>query len=392
MAGYSDRAIAPAETLRRVQPLLANFGITRVARHTSLDCIGVPVWCAYTPNARSIVVAQGKGLTDDDAKVSAVMEALERAVAGKPAVDTFWASARQLRNSGLVFDTLDGLVGLGRNRIALDDKIEWVLAKELMSETTIHVPFDAIVLDRTRDNRFWMSSDGLASGNTLEEAIFHGVLERIERDAYVLWQVGSDERRYSRCVDPGGFQDPALDHLTEKIEAAGLTLRLFDITSDIAIPCFSAILAPGSIACDPHVRFVEVTGGSGAHPSPVRAAIRAVTEAIQSRLTYISGARDDVSPETFFAPLPAQTRSAFAIKPGPLVTGSPSGQKPLPQYLSQVLDRLRARQIERVIALRLSDSSLPFDVVKILIPDLENPDGRRARRFGNRAIAAAIMS
>ncbi|ASR09552.1 hypothetical protein CHY08_00005 [Rhizobium leguminosarum bv. viciae] len=44
------------------------------------------------------------------------------------------------------------------------------------------------------------------------------------------------------------------------------------------------------------MRLVEVTGGTGAHPSPVRAAIRAVTEAVQSRMTYISGARDDISP------------------------------------------------------------------------------------------------
>ncbi len=73
--------MSPRETLSRVEPLLAGFGITRVARHTGLDDIGIPVWCAYAPNSRSIVIAQGKGLTDIDAKVSTVMEALERAVA-----------------------------------------------------------------------------------------------------------------------------------------------------------------------------------------------------------------------------------------------------------------------------------------------------------------------
>ena len=55
---YSDRIISPRETLSRVEPFLTRFGITRVARHTGLDDIGIPVWCAYTPNSRSIVIAQ----------------------------------------------------------------------------------------------------------------------------------------------------------------------------------------------------------------------------------------------------------------------------------------------------------------------------------------------
>ncbi|OWK23344.1 hypothetical protein AJ87_36635 [Rhizobium yanglingense] len=102
-----------------------------------------------------------------------------------------------------------------------------------MSGTEIYIPFEAAILDRTRDCRFWMSSDGLASGNTLEEAMLHGILERIERDAYVLWQIGNDRDRHSRCIDPRGLQDAALDQLIEKIETAGLVLRLFDMMSDI---------------------------------------------------------------------------------------------------------------------------------------------------------------
>ncbi|MGO7164408.1 hypothetical protein ACCS78_35420, partial [Rhizobium johnstonii] len=100
--------MSPRETLSRVEPLLAGFGITRVARHTGLDDIGIPVWCAYAPNSRSIVIAQGKGLTDLDAKVSTVMEALERAVAGEPTVDLvrseigFMKSGQAVQRVGLV--------------------------------------------------------------------------------------------------------------------------------------------------------------------------------------------------------------------------------------------------------------------------------------------------
>ncbi|MDM9625517.1 YcaO-like family protein [Rhizobium sp. S152] len=384
--------MSPAKTLERVTPLLAAFGITRVARHTGLDCIGIPVWCAYAPNARSIVVAQGKGLSDDDAKVSAVMEALERAVAAEPAVQTVFATPKSLCEAGQDFERLDSLIGQGKDDIAPDDDIEWAAARELLSGRQVHVPYEAAILDQTRDSRFWMSSDGLASGNTLDEAIFHGILERIERDAYILWQVGSDDSRYARCVDPAGFGDPELDGLLAKILSSDLSIKLFDITSDIGIPCFSALLAPKAVLHDPNVRFVEVTGGSGAHPSPIRAAIRAITEAVQSRLTYISGARDDISPETFSERLPEQTRSAFAALPRLPTLGRAAEQASLGEHLDHVLCALKTRQIGAVIALPLSAPSLPFSVVKIFIPALENPAGNRARRFGPRAIAAAILT
>lgn len=384
--------MSASETLSRVRPLVASHGITRIARHTGLDRIGIPVWCAYAPNARSIVVAQGKGLSDDDAQVSAVMEALERAVAGKPFVSTMRASLRDIQAQGCKATVLNGLVGLHKTDIAPDEQVEWAVATELLSGAPIYVPFEAALLDRTREGRFWMSSDGLASGNSVLEASLHGILERIERDAHVLWQVGGDAGRQSRCVDPRGFGDRALDALVDKIQAAGLALTLFDMTSDVAIPCFTALLGPSGVLSGADIRFVEVTGGSGAHPLPVRAAIRAVTEAVQSRLTYISGARDDIVPETFQTLLPAQTRRAFSSTPAIPVPVEPMMDRSLPGYLAYTLEALRRAGIDIVAVLPLSDPGLPFSVVKVFIPALENPPGMRARRYGSRALSKALMS
>ncbi|WP_086156469.1 YcaO-like family protein [Rhizobium sp. Kim5] len=389
--------MSPRETLSRVEPLLARFGITRVARHTGLDDIGIPVWCAYTPNSRSIVIAQGKGLTDVDAKVSTVMEALERAVAGEPFVDRFRGSASSLRAMGHKIDRLDCLIAIHKPDLGPDEETDWVAGIDMLSGGQIYIPFEAVVLDRTRDARYWMSSDGLASGNNIQEAIFHGVLERIERDAHVLWQVSTEADRYAGCVDPRGFQDGALDGLIDKIDASGLALRLFDITSDIAIRCYTAMLGPGDCVPDPRdphggrdFRLVEVTGGTGAHPSPVRAAIRAVTEAVQSRLTYISGARDDISPATFTRSLPPLMRRAFDAVPGSPRPAPEHRLGNLTQMLQHVLEALRTKGIGSVIAVRLSEDTLPFSVVKVVIPALENPEGERARRLGTRALARAI--
>lgn len=391
--------MSPRETLSRVEPFLAGFGITRVARHTGLDDIGIPVWCAYAPNSRSIVIAQGKGLTDLDARVSTVMEALERAVAGEPSVKLIHGSASGLQAMGYGTDALNCLTAVHKADLGPDEETEWVAGINILTGDTIHIPFEAVVLDRTRDARYWMSSDGLASGNNVEEAILHGVLERIERDAHVLWQVGGEKDRYAGCVDPRGFEDAALTGLIDKIEASGLALRLFDITSDIGIPCFTAMLGPGDLIPSPRdsdgdrdIRMVEVTGGTGAHPSAVRAAIRAVTEAVQSRLTYISGARDDISPAIFSKSLPPLMRRAFdavAAPPAAALRGEAVAGD-LSSLLQHVLDALGNRRVASVIVVRLSDDRLPFSVVKVVIPELENPEGERARRFGTRALARAI--
>ena len=378
--------------MSRVAPFLEKMGVTRLSRQTDLDRVGLPVWCAYTPNSRSIVIAQGKGLEDIDAKASAAMEALERAVAGEPTTITTVSSARDLRRRGDRAEPLDCLIAAGEQVVGEDEELTWSLATELLHDLPIHVPQDAALLDRTRQNRFWMSSDGLASGNTLEEAIFHGILERIERDAHVLWQIGSDDQRYACCVDPRSFADAALSGLIDRIEAAGLILKLFDITSDIDIPCYTALVAPSAVNGKAPLRFVEVTGGSGAHPWAVRAAIRAVTEALQSRLTYISGARDDVWPELFAMPLPAQTRSAFLAVPASGFAAATRPAENISILLHKLLTRLRESGIGSVIALPLTPANLPFSVVKIFIPDLENPSGNRLHRFGHRALARAMRA
>jgi ribosomal protein S12 methylthiotransferase accessory factor len=386
---YSDRVRTPEETFLTIGPLLPGYGITRLARLTDLDCLGVPVWNAVCPNARSIVINQGKGITDMDAKVSAAMEALERAVAGRPAAGTVTTSCNALLQAGKAADRLDCLIAAGQADIQPDEPLEWITGTNLMTGETTYIPFEAAALDRTQTGRFWQSSDGLASGNTFDEAVLHGLLERIERDAYVLWQVAIHGRRDARCVAANCFDDPIMTDLQMRINAAGLRLRLFDITSDIGIPCYSALLGPADIAMR-KLRYPDVTHGSGAHPKPVRAAIRAITEAAQSRLTFISGARDDISPDRFAQPLPAETRLWLDIDPRPIPIMPTPDLSSAAELLRHTLDHLIKARIDTAIAATLSSEDMPFSVVKIFIPQLENPDGARKRKFGERAISRVL--
>lgn len=387
---YSDRSCLPSETLARIGPALVRHGITRLARLTGLDCIGIPVWNAIAPNSRSIVINQGKGIEDIDAQVSAAMEALERAVAGNPKIVIRWATRQELRSEGLSSHPLNGLILAGQNILGDDEPFGWIKGHDIITECDTWVPHEAVRLDDTRRNRFWQSSDGLASGNNLAEATFHGLLERIERDAEILWQFASEEERRRNCVDVASFQDPIVDRLAFLVRDAGFRLQVFNRTSDIGIACFEAFLAPYSLPNAP-LRYLDMTHGAGAHPNPVRAAIRAITEAAQSRLTHISGARDDINPEAFSRALPAHLQALLFIEPQPIIVERGYGGT-IADMQGIVISKLKKVGIDAAIVIDMNPDEPEFSVAKVLVPGLENPDGRRRQRIGSRAMKKILRS
>jgi ribosomal protein S12 methylthiotransferase accessory factor len=390
---YSDRACPPEETFARVSPLLRRYGVTRIARQTGLDYVGIPVWSAMRPNSLSLAVNQGKGIGDADAKISAVMEALERAVAGEPEVVSRLASQAEIRAGGSTTDALDGLVAKGHTPITDSDRLAWVEGHDLIEGGPVWVPLDAVMLDRTSETRFWQSSDGLASGNTPAEATFHGLLERIERDADVLWSLAKSTERAQHCVDPAAFRDPVIDMLVAKIGTAGLRLQVFDITSDIGVACFQVLIGPRDIMERRDPLYSEAATGSGCHPDPVRAVIRAITEAAQSRLTLVSGARDDIPDDTYFSPMPKELIEDFDLRPHACQWSlHDRDDRPIAIKLQSVLQALRARKIVSAIAVPLNAHDAAFAVVKVLVPSLENPPGERQKRFGSRALARMMST
>lgn len=388
----SDRICGPEETWSRIGALLPRFGITRLSRLTGLDRLGIPVWNAVSPNARSIVINQGKGITDIDAKVSAAMEALERAVAGDPLVCARRSSRRAFAAAGETCLPLDIFIAAGQPFVGEEEVLDWLAGRDLVTGERIWVPREAVILDRTEETpRFWQSSDGLASGNSETEAILHGLLERIERDADRLWRLLPRQKRLAAAIDPADIADPVAEALVARFREAGLDLRLFDITSDLAVPTYAAVLAEAGILARRQPLFHDVTIGYGTHPVAARAVIRALTEVAQSRLTYISGARDDLFAETFSRPLAAETRALFEAAPGaapiyPAPEGDAAG------LLAWCLEKLAAGGIAPVVAVPLGDASLPVCVVKMIVPALENPEGARRHAVGPRALSRMLFA
>jgi ribosomal protein S12 methylthiotransferase accessory factor len=386
---YLDRARPAEATVAAMRPRFSEFGITRLACVTGLDHIGIPVWSAIRPNSRTLAVAQGKGLTDAAAQASAVMEAVEVAVAERRDLPHRRAAARALAAEGLAADPLPGLLRQGAEAPGRDEAIAWFEGFDLLRGAPAFVPLEAVELGSARaPARWWQSTDGLASGNILWEAVLHGLCERIERDALALWALRGDAEVAARCRDPAALGDAALDALIARIARAGMQLRLFDAASDIGVPVYLAVLSPPPGGQESNWRHFDLSAGSGCHPDPARAAIRAVTEAAQTRLTTISAIRDDFDPATYATRIDASLLPYVRVAPAPATLAPAPAQVDRAAYVDWLVARLAAAGVRSVVVAALEAADPDYAVAKVIVPDLENPPGERRFRWGRRALRA----
>lgn len=320
------------------------------------------------------------------------MEAIERSVATQAACPVVTKSARQLREAGSVaIDRLDCLLAPIGKPVGDDEAIDWTIARNLLSGENLYVPHQAVTMDRTiLAPRFWQSSDGLASGNNQTEAILHGLLERVERDALTLWEASRAFRRYRKRIATDSAS-PALADLADRIARADMQIALFEITTEFGIPAACALLGPQDLEAS-YLRHVDVTLGAGAGLTLEAAAIRAVTEAVQSRMTFIAGARDDLMPDLYQKPLSEENRASFRQpKSVQLTNNNPQNVATTEQALAYILSQLQIGGQKRLYAVELAPAWLPVSVVKVIAADLENPEGERRSRYGARALSRALL-
>ncbi|MFD1253746.1 YcaO-like family protein [Devosia equisanguinis] len=380
--GYHDRVCSPEQTLATIGPHLGRYGITRLARQTSLDLLGIPVFAAIRPNAMTLATSQGKGLTDAAAKASAAMEALEYAIAERPECPMRIAAAEELQAAGFALHLSTATLPLGAT-FPLDRPITWLEGSSLFGGETVLVPLDLVALRGAASDLpgICQHTNGLASGNSVEEALFHGLCELVERDAGSFWALMPLADRDNRRLDPAVFGDPEVKRLAKAVADAGLVLRLYDQTSDLAIPTIMAEIGPaGTHASQRH----QLSSGSGTHPVAARAALRAITEAAQSRVTAIAAARDDMPPELYagMALQPEQGDRPTRAAPAGLTLGTP-----LAELLDHMLQTLFAHGIDRLIAVPLGGEVAGVAVMKILSDQLEDVGVNLHWRPGPRALA-----
>ncbi len=369
----THRVTDPATTLARVLPMASRMGITRIAVLTGLDVVRIPVVAVTRPNSRSIAVHQGKGVTLAAAKASAMMEAVE----------TFHAETMMLPLHLAAHDELVGAVDpvalpLAAGRSLGDARILWVEARDLIGGGSLFVPHEMVTADYTypapaASGFFQATTNGLASGNHWLEAVLHGLYEVVERDAIALWRAGGERARDVRAMALDSVDSAVSQGLLACYRAAGVAVRVWDVTSDIALPCFVALaVAPdGADGVEPEL-------GSGCHADRDIALSRALSEAAQARLTRISGARDDFAPDGYDDVaradrldlagrwMRAPARRDFHDAPN-------CAGMTLRDDLDTVLARLDAVGLRQVAYVDLSRAEFGIPVARMIVPGLEGP-------------------
>jgi ribosomal protein S12 methylthiotransferase accessory factor len=360
--GSFDRCVSLDATLTLVPWLCERYGITRIADITHLDRIGIPVMSAIVPDSPdAISVYNGKGPTRECALAGAVMEAVERQVAAAPGITRFEMDG---------YDAVDGL--------------------DLLSGAPVFVPLGAVQCPWYGTPAMpGSSTDGLAAGNTLAEAVYHALCEVTERH---LWSIAHATghlrpqaivtRFAGRALRLPNFIDDAvateiilptgsavIDSLAEKVHRAGLVLRLRAVEAD-PLP----ILLVATIG-DPLGGPSSAHTGLGCSLSPEHAAIRAITEAAQGRAADFLGAREDLQRHDDETVIPYGAHRTYGLPLGRWYYDAPAPVRSLRSYadrsttdvardLHLLIEALRSARAGPVAVVDLSPTDLPIHVVR----------------------------
>jgi ribosomal protein S12 methylthiotransferase accessory factor len=331
----------------------------------------MPVFLAIRPTSKSLVVSTGKGLDRESAMIGALMESIEVWHAENLAIPAIRGTAMSLRNEGRAVIDIHSLPSEVGGYPSPSAEITWVEGYNLRSGQAVLVPRESVSMDFTEPYEVGLArnSNGLASGATFTEAAMHGLCEVIERDAEAHWRSSSVSRR----TDLSTVDDRACLVLLQLLDRAGLSVAVWDVTSSVGIPCFGAV-----VLADPNAEVWTAIGahdGFCCHPSSAVALFGAIAEAVQKRLTYISGSRDDISREELKRAVSPELHAAVwdevrKEQPELTFTDIPSCTTSTPEGdLKVVLDMLLDSGFDQPIAIDL-EGAHRVPVVKIIIPGM----------------------
>jgi YcaO-like protein with predicted kinase domain len=378
----THRTVSPRETLERVRPFLPAMGITRLANVTGLDTIGIPVVMACRPNSRSLSVAQGKGCDLDAAKASAAMETIESYHAERITLPLKLASYEELRIHHRAADV--GRLPMTTNSIFHRRlPMLWVEGDDWLQRDRVWVPFQLVHTAYTKNMRFDLTSfvatsTGLASGNHLFEAVSHAICEIVERDADVRFSLLNEEEQQKVQIDLSTVDDPDCRELLARCDRAGVAVAVWDITSHVGLAAFHCLIADRE---DDPIRPLHAARGMGCHPVREIAFLRALTEAAQSRLTAISGSRDDMPHRDYENWRRAENlamQRQFACRRGSRAFSEvPSrNTESFEQDLREQLELLLKAGCDRVVVFDLTMREFHIPVVRVVIPGMQIEGGR----------------
>ncbi len=359
------RVVSPKKTLEkaksitgRLGPILSVRRTSRVLSHSfSSDPLdpGLKRMLSQVSLSR-MTVHCGKGVSEEQAMASAVMEAVER-YCGK-----FQGFEPELRASfaqvkDFAINPLDFFIGRREFRdFDCEQEINWTWGYSFSLSKPVLIPSVLVYLaylNIKNSDFLHYDSNGLASGNCLEEALLHGLLEVLERDAnYIVLMNGLR----MPDIELDSFNDPLIGKALSIIEAMGIKLHLKDYSNDLKIPAIAAFLEGTNKENGDTMFSVSV----GLDLSPETALLRALTEALS---IYPKG--NSVSVLGQARNLWSKTEKSIKFSSmESLATGD------LKLDFLYCVDLLKSQGYE-TFAVDLSKSGIPFSVVRVLVSGIQ---------------------
>jgi len=268
-----DKATDPMTT---VKTALAKLGKTYDLSNVRIQQRKDAVAGAYSYSSLSDQIqASGKGLTPEQSQASAIMEFVERyswLYFDYEHYDGYTIKCFNEIKAGKI-PTVSSHFFLNNFAAYADDKdlrdeicqipLKWIKGLSLPDYKPFYYPLNWY--------NYVFSSNGLATGNTIEEAIIQAICELIERENVYQFFEG---QRQGNDLNIKSVRDPLVRLTIENAKRKGIELIIKDISFDLGVP---TILVCGTKKKDKG-KLTYRGCGYGTHTDPTKALIRALSE------------------------------------------------------------------------------------------------------------------
>lgn len=384
----THRSRTPDSTLSFVEKVKDTAGMLSFRNATEVDRIGISVFtCDRMRPDGSKTSHTGKGVSPIQAQVSITMEAIERYCSeyreeygGK----LLWGSFSALGKKFNILDPREMILSR-RGDYSHEKEISWVWGHDLASDKEILVPACAVYHPFPQHGTFLFNThtNGIAAGNTYEEAVIHGLAELIERDA---WSIAKYTHAYNDALfmenEPG---NEFIIDVLERFEKADIEIVTKDLTTDIDVPVIAAF------SRDLMYREMVPIDGFGAHLDPRVALVRALLEIATTRALFLQkfglSGLCDTSPLYLQGEGYEDDPRFYAYRRKGLNELDRGYSDDIREDVEEMIARLSAAGLERVIAIDLQREDIGMPTVRMIVPGLETycfdttRAGKRAERF-----------
>ncbi|HEY0804207.1 MAG TPA: TOMM precursor leader peptide-binding protein, partial [Pseudonocardiaceae bacterium] len=338
----------------------------------------------------------GKGVTDVQARASALGEALERYSAvhhgDEPRIVASYAGLGAdavhpnavMRFSDRQFADRDAtnarLIAFQTVPDPLDDRaaLDWTPMWSLTEQRARYVPTSLLFYAYPHEGPVYAHADsnGCAAGTSLEDAALQGFYELVERDSVAIWWYNRLRRRAVDLDSLDARDAPWIGTMRAEYARLHRDLWVLDLTADLGIPAVVAL----SRRVDKPAE--DIMLGFGAHHDARIAVLRAISE-LNQFLPAVAFATEDgtgyrsADPELTEWLRTARVADLPYLVPDPDVPAVrvPDLTRPtaddLAEDLMAVADLVRANGMD-LLVLDMTRPDIGLPVVKVLVPGLRH--------------------